>query len=522
MTVRKLLSLALGSAVVCGLLVSVGPLAEAAAPVTVRGRVTDLGGAPISGLEVHVTQPLRGGPYSIANGTTDSSGRYRFTFSTDDIDNPPRVMVWPSDFATASRAVGSLPGRTYTIDLALRRLPAITGHVVNADGEPAVQVSVEYHNTAPGGDCPGGVFSGSDGDECADWNDLYLNETGRNGTFGRTIRHGDVYSVVLRDEYHARYETTVVHNVAAGDHIDVEMPPKIGSTDIEPVTVTGIVTDEAGEPVAGVEVAAIDPDTELEVTLGLLHDTIATATTDDVGGYELSFDPLTLDNFEKRIVVQVDTPDGYVEWPIGDAAYYDPGSTIVADIPLGPPATISGTVRDADSNPIPGAEVCCGIDGPTTTDSEGEYFLDVPAGFGILVVDDLPWSTTEYVVQPGANADVDIDFRLPPPVEPNPPAPEPDITRPAPPQQVTAAVLGPHRVKVRFHPAYSGGRPITEFRAECIGNRAKTRTTRDARPPLIVKRLAPDHRYRCRVRGHNTLGWGPWSTYSPGVRTPRR
>lgn len=524
--VRRLLALVMGAALLVALLVTVDPVADAAAPVSVRGRVTDLGGFPLANIEVHVVQYDRLGAYSIARGWTDDAGRYRFTFSgAEVIGSSPSVVARSWDFAGPRRAVGSLPGRTYTVDLALRRLPRITGRVVDRAGDPIEQAEVSLLNTAPGGDCPGGVDRRGDSSDCLDWN--YYGASGAvtnsDGRFSVTIRNGEEFSAVVRVRPVGglRHKTTAVHGIEAGDHVEIVM--RGGDPAVEPVAVAGVVTDESGEPVAGVEVAAVDPDTTREDAHGTDDVTLAVATTDEVGRYQLSFDPLAVDNLEKRIHVRVATPDGIVEWPVGDAAYYEPGSTVTADIALGPPGIVSGTVLDADGNPLAGAEVCCGLGGASTlTGSGGAFSLAAPAGFGTLVVDDSPLSTTDYVVPPGATVDVDIQLRRPPEIEPEPPAPEPDVTRPAPPQQVTATVLGPHRVRVRFRPAYSGGLPITAFRAVCVGSRAAlNRAVRGEHAPLVVARLVPDRRYRCKVRGRNDLGWGVWSAYTAGFRTPQ-
>ncbi len=506
----------MGWALVAGLFVLADPVAEAAAPVTVRGRVTDLGGVPLANIEVHVVQYDRLGPYSIGMGLTDDAGRYRFTFSGKEvIGSSPYVIVRSTDFSGPRRAVGSLPGRTYTVDLTLRRLPRITGRIVDPQGEPLRQIGVDLFNTSPGGDCPGGVDHFPDHSYCISWSPW--DDTGLDGRFSFVIPHGEEFSLVARA---FERQTFVAHGIQPGDHVEIVM--RRGDP-VEPVTVDGVVTDESGEPVAGVEVAAVDPDRTRENVEGGDDFILATATSDAIGGYQLSFDPFEVDNIEKRINVRVETPDGPVEWPVGDAGYYEPGSTITADIPLGPPGMVSGTVLDADGDPLPATEVCCGVgDATTVTDPAGAYSLAVRAGFGTLVADDSPLSTTDYVVQPGSSTDVDINFHRPPEVEPDPPAPDPDITRPAPPQNVTVTVLGPHRVKVRFRPAYSGGKPITAFRAQCVGNRVATRAGRGDQPPLVVARLTPDHRYRCRVRARNELGWGVWSSYSPRFTTPGR
>ena len=100
----------MGWALVAGLFVLADPVAEAAAPVTVRGRVTDLGGVPLANIEVNVVQFDRLGPYSIGKGLTDDAGRYRFSFSgAEVVGSSPHVLVWSSDFRGPAPEVGSLP-----------------------------------------------------------------------------------------------------------------------------------------------------------------------------------------------------------------------------------------------------------------------------------------------------------------------------------------------------------------------------------------------------------------------------
>ena len=100
-------------------------------------------------------------------------------------------------------------------------------------------MTVSRFNTDPGGDCPGGLVNTPDGLECHQWNyDLSSAiTTNSDGRFSKTIRDGEVFSVVVRDERRHDYKTTVAHGVDAGHHVEIVMPP--GDSAVEPVSVEG-------------------------------------------------------------------------------------------------------------------------------------------------------------------------------------------------------------------------------------------------------------------------------------------
>lgn len=496
------------------------PTAEANAPVTVRGVVTDQDGTPLVGVRLQVWDG--DAAFVLGETVTDASGHYRISYQVTDY--PEYLDAYAASHSSQSREISGLPGRTYTVDMTLKYFPppptppTISGDVVNGAGIPVPSGTVTLLNTDPGGDCAQGPYDTGDGSECWDGGRIAIIDEGH---FETKVTSHYQYSVVIKA---AHYATRIVHGVRPGDHVEIALTRGDGT--IAPVTVAGVVTDSAGDPVAGVDVALVDPDTDMEETYGSDPE-ITRATTDAVGSYTVTFDPLAIDNIERPLVVQVETPDGPVRWPAGDISvghYYEPGMAITTDIALGPTATVTGEVRDADGNLMTGVEVCCGLDSArATTDDAGRYSLEVLPGAGRVYVPGRRGST-DFVAQPGAALTADLQVVPPPVVEPPPPPPEPDITRPAQPQNVTTGMLRHYRVKVSFRPAYSGGRPIQAFRARCVGwrNDVPALRGRAADSPVVLGRLRPDRRYICQVRARNALGWGRWSRDSRYFVTPPR
>lgn len=517
---RKILRLLL-CGVLGAVLLALAPTAVADAPVTVRGRITDEQGSPLADVTVEVVDWHYRGGSLITSVKTDADGRYRVSYTLAD-DPVDYIDVSIAGYYLEERPIAGLRGRTYTVDLMMRRPPIISGHVVDPAGDPVPSGTVAVVDTVPGGDCPRGISTDLDNRYCVEYgSEASLHE----GDFEARVWSGALFSLVVRSP---GFATEVVHGVSPEDDVDITLTP--GDSAVAPVTVTGVVRDGDGLARGGVEVVATDPDTARENVEDDSPD-VARATTDDDGSYNLSFDPLSIDNIERPLMLRVETPDGPVEWPAGDISvghYYQPGMTVTADIRLGPAGTVAGEVRDEHGDLLPDVTVCCGLDSASaTTDAAGRYSLLVLPGHGWVHVAGAPCGGScngyrEYVAQPGVDTPVDISLELIAGPE-EPPPPEPDVTRPAPPQNVRAVKVHPTRVKLRFRPAYSGGRPITRFQAACAGwhNQAPEHRARGAHSPIAVGQLRPDRRYLCRVRARNALGWSRWTTSRWFETSPR-
>lgn len=514
---KKLLWLSL-----CWLLVStlvgVGgpPAADAAAPVTAHGTITDEAGVPVAHLKVFVYTGDTSGQYSIASGRTDETGAYEMQFTSADAAFGADVRVVDPRYYVTRRLIGNRPGRTYTADLVVTETPVISGTVRDAGGTPIDDVELTAVNTVPGGDCPAMYYDGEQ-DRCDSWD--HATTTAADGSFAMRIDAGTLFSLALR---RAGYETAILHDVAPGDVLDVVLTP--GSATNE-MTVSGTVTDETGTPVSNTYVSLEDPEYEVD---DFLPETYADGYTDVDGHYELTVDLAEINNPELGVDVLVSTPEDHA-WPVGEVSvghYLEPGDYTV-DVPLGPAATVVGSVRSPDGLPAADAvvSVAVGYDRQQVdVDPDGRFTMEVfPGRFTVYASGGAPFGRgrADGVVAPGAPVSLTIDLHTPTPIDPEPPAPDPDVTVPAQPQRIRAEAIGSGRARVAFAPAYSGGRSIKKFQASCARRGEDIRASA-RRSAVVVSGLTAGARYRCRVRAKNALGWSDWSAKSDRFRTPAR
>ena len=85
----------------------------------------------------------------------------------------------------------------------------------------------------------------------------------------------------------------------------------------------------------------------------------------------------------------------------------------------------------------------------------------------------------------------------------------------------TTAKPGP-KVKVKLEPGTDGGSAITGYEVSCSAKGAKTRTAKSARPKLMVGKVIPGKKYKCKGRATNSVGTGLWSKPGKKVLIPVR
>ena len=170
-------------------------------------------------------------------------------------------------------------------------------------------------------------------------------------------------------------------------------------------SVAGVVTDSVtGRPIPFVDVWAFTADT---------HTSLGSTKTDAEGHYrigKLGTAPLVLrfqdgsfDGYHWTLNDGGDPGDWSPQTPItlaeGEARVYDQQLAPKAS-PAPPAHTLSGTVTDAEGNPLPGIDVTAGgkTDG---TDRLGHWYLDAPDGaYTVSYVQNWQWSTL-YGSAPG-------------------------------------------------------------------------------------------------------------------------
>lgn len=520
-------------ALAVGLLVPVTAPATAVAPVTARGVITDTSGQPLAGKKVRVVTYTAFGDEWIGQGRTGPRGRYEISFMAEDVNafgSGAWIEVQIPGYYRDRHEIGFLPGRTYTVDFELESLPLLSGTVVDETGEPIEAANVIAVNTAPGGDC---ARTEDDGDRlyCFTYDIGTFSRPGQiytaaDGSFSVPVEFGTEFALRVSQ---GGFRTMMVYDVVPGTPVEVDMVPGALNS---PVVVTGTVTDENGAPSAGTPVALVDPEVNVETED---FDVYSEGVTDAEGRYELTFGAFGVQNPELGVDVIVNPYGGGPTSvrPVGDApvgAHYLPGETYVVDVPMGPPATLTGTVVGPSGDPARDSDfratVGLGWD-VVDVDAEGEFEMSL--GPGEVLLSDFVFTgfTTPrlsfvetVVLDPGETLDVDLALtEIPAPVEEGPPAP--DVTAPAPPQRPSARPTGPHRATVRYVPAYSGGLRVRGYQAECVGPRVRARRATVVEGRIVVRRLAAAHRYWCHVRAENRRGWSTWSRWTDPIRTPR-
>lgn len=302
-----------------------------------------------------------------ADGTYELSlppGAYRLRYEHPDqafvreyYDNAKSV-----DSATDVTVVDSAPATR--ADVALTRASTISGNLTDESGAPADGVNVNFYKAG----------LAADGSQSWDWSTAET--TDGNGAYtARGLVPGDVYRIEFSD-YHQRFLGEFYNDVdsldLAADVVAGESGPIDAVVARDPgESIRGTITDDAGNPVAGVAVNAVRTD---------YWEPAGSTTSGEDGTYVIS----GLDPGEHRINFTLNDPylwayQGHLSRDVQVVT----GDGAVADLSAYVGGQIAGTIKDANGQPIANAAV--GATGPGAgsgrTDENGHYVINsLPVG----------------------------------------------------------------------------------------------------------------------------------------------
>ena len=271
---------------------------------------------------------------SFYSDTTDGSGN----FAVDVPDGTYTVRVDPDGYvANQTEGVQVTGGVTLTTDLAVEPAGTLNGTVTNDSGSPVAGATVSATDSG---------------------NNYYSTTADGSGEYELEVPAG-TYTVEADNE---SYAPTSVDGVGAvvGENTTTAI------TLNDAAIVSGTVTDGSGNPVSGATLATYNSDFE----------GYQTTQSDAQGNYEFEVSNGTY-------VVEA-SASGYADAEESGVSATE-GQTTTVDVSLGEAATIGGTVTDGDGNPVASAQVVVHDDGyqvyeTATTDAQGKYSIDVPAG----------------------------------------------------------------------------------------------------------------------------------------------
>ncbi len=328
---------------------------------TIRGTVRDWDGSPLAAVEVATA----GDAVVYARANTDAAGAYTLTVTAGRFTISPRI---PGVLSQPKQTVIVPPDAT-GIDFTAPQRHTIRGVVRDFDGATLADARVEALNSSKE-------------------YDVAVTRTDAAGAYTLTLVPGD-YSIRATQQ-----------GLPPPPDQDVTVPPDVTGLDFtfpQRYTISGIVRDWDGTPLAGVDVYTSGS--------GFYYHTYAKTNwagvytlTVKAGAYRVwSYNYRGLPNPEP-ITVTV------------------PPSISGADITLPQRYTISGMVRKSDGSPVSGARVRTGNLDPFyssyDTAADGVYTLTVKAGvYHVAAALDSLKTTEQIITVPPAAAGV--DFTLP-------------------------------------------------------------------------------------------------------------
>jgi preprotein translocase subunit SecD len=309
-------------------------------------------------------------PDPVATATSDDAGEYGIELPTGEYD----IIVDEVGFGEFETDIEVTEGNTTTadIDLSARETGTVSGTVTGPDG-PVGGATVELRE------------NGTD-----DVEQTVTADT--DGTFETTLEVG---------EYIARIDEvglTIVEesfSVTAGETVSVD----ISASAVDTGTLNGTVRG-GGEPLAAVEVAAVNNATGT---------TVATTTTDENGSYELTVET-------GEVEVAVDNPR-FESSSTTVLVQADQVQTVDIDLTPRETGTLGGAVT-AGGEPVEGVtvsvrDVATGAEqAAATTDSSGEYEVELGAQSYSVVVDELLFGEFEQQVNLTADERTGLDIAL--------------------------------------------------------------------------------------------------------------
>ncbi len=511
---RRWIAGAICAAVTTALGLSTVPPAAAAAPITVSGTVTDQFGDPVPGARVRSVVTLdRYWDEIFATTTADAEGEYTFTFS------PRRWVrgepIW-ADKVWADHAAyradytdlpDYLPGDLIDVDVTVTKRPTFGGVVTDPQGAPVAGAKVLVHNI------DAEIEGCDDDDGCS--SGYWLQDVLFTDAAGRFDRWSETYDEVAMVVTAPGFAAATRYGVRPGDELTIRL--QVGDSAVPPVTVSGILRNVDGDPVAG-QVTLRYYAWRYDSTVSIVDQ--ATAGAD--GRFVTSVDPTKTRAWTGDLSVSAEVDSlrhAFLELDPGPWGLHEPGARYDIDLRVDAPATVTGIVTDEAGHPFAGVEVT-GAGGPTTTTGpDGRYAVTTRPSVGGVIHPEIEFVAPghfperRYPRLPGG-----ATFELEPVVLeafPLPRAPRPPEVR----------VRGPHQLAVPTARTFSD-LSIDARQARCRGAGTAPRTATRAvlydhqQVLIVVTRLRPDHRYRCVIRSRNETGWGPWSRRSDPIRTP--
>lgn len=379
---------------------------EPETPSSIEGTVSSDAGAPISGIVVTL---LEGGPENIS--VTSPSGEFGFadvTAGTYALSFVDPAGEYETVYSGAIEVASDSPGAFHAQLVATTAIAEPLGPDADADpapadtesearpAEPTATAATEASEAVGTGSIIGLVADGSGtpisgvevsayGDEDTDWsfNFGYTDDAGGYELGG--LQAGE-YELV----FHAPDLIFAAQSFTGVEVVDDE-PTTVDATLIEGGSISGVVTNGDGAPLAGVAVNA-----------GLMADEgwdYGWATTDESGFYEIrGLTPgdygVDLDAVDQPFVRQTLTASGVAV-----------GETVVLNAVLADGGSIAGQVTNTAGEPIEGVDVYAdGYDGDVwdygwaSTDEGGRYqFIGLAPGTYDLSFEayDLPYGTAQ-------------------------------------------------------------------------------------------------------------------------------
>jgi hypothetical protein len=345
----------------------VAPTAALVAPSSIHGTVTDAASAPVEGAVVTIDGP------AFATTTTAADGTYSFS------------NVATGDYSLTVAAAGYVDSAPITVsvvtagsdvpqDVTLQVASSVDAYVADTHGFPINGAAVTVTSVADG-----------------------TTLTGNTDDTGHAIISGLIpgdYTVTSTADGYFTAPPVPLTVAALGTTYPLDVPVN------SPGSVSGLVTDPTGAPLAGATVSLEGPG-------------VSTFTTSGADG-SFTFDGLALGQY----IVSASDPL-YVAPTPQTVDVTDYGSTSTVGLQFIAGSTISGEAT-VNETTIPGATVT--VTGPVTatatTDAEGKYSIGLlPVGtytvsfsaFGYLS----PADQTATILTPGITVPINGEFNLP-------------------------------------------------------------------------------------------------------------
>ncbi|AWX32214.1 carboxypeptidase regulatory-like domain-containing protein [Methanosphaera sp. BMS] len=340
---------------------------EVGKPTNVTGKVTDEEGNPLAGVPVSVKVGDK-----VVNGTTGDDGKFSIPVTPEDANVDEVTVSVPANdgYAPAEETIPvdvEKQDANITVDpvnkLEAGKETPVTGKVTDETGKPVANAPV----TVKVGD------------------QTYTGTTDKNGKFSIPVtpeKSGNTpvdVSVGETDNTKPANKTTTA-NVGKQD-ANLTVDPIKNAEAGKPTNVTGKVTDEDGNPVAGAPVT---------VKVG---DKTYTGNTGEDGKFTIPVTPETSGSQPVQVSVgQTATTKPANKTSTANVGQQDAKATVdpITDAKVGKEVPVTGKVTDEQGNPVAGAPVNVTVDGKTytgTTDEDGNYNIPVtPTKSGSLPV----------------------------------------------------------------------------------------------------------------------------------------